>query len=61
LAAKAFTPSAVCDEPLIHSGRVAEKEKALTAPKDANKQDPTTQEAATKDDRGDILIRGFWT
>jgi hypothetical protein len=59
LAAKAFTPSAVRDEPLIRSGRVAEKVNVL-ASKDANQPDPTTQEAAPEDERGDLLIRGFW-
>jgi hypothetical protein len=60
LATKAFTPSAVRNEPLICSGRVAEQVKVL-APKDDNQPNPTTKEAAPEDERGDLLIRGFWT
>jgi hypothetical protein len=59
LATKAFTPSTVRDEHLIRSGRVVENEKVL-APKNTNQQDPTTQEGAPEDERGDLLIRGFW-
>ena len=39
LAAEAFTPSSVRDEPLIRSGHVAEQVKALNT-KDANQPDP---------------------
>jgi hypothetical protein len=60
LATKAFTPSAVCDEPLIQSCCVAEGMKAFAA-KDTNQQEPTTQEAAPNNKRGDLLIQGFWT
>jgi hypothetical protein len=60
LATKAFTPSAVRDEPLILSGRVAEKVKPLEPSSANNQQEPTTQEAAPEDERGDLLIRGFW-
>jgi hypothetical protein len=59
LTTKAFTPSAVCNEPLICFGPVADTEKFLT-PKEANQQNPTTQEAAPEDERGGILIGGFW-
>jgi hypothetical protein len=59
LATKAFTPSAVRDEPLICSSCIADTEKLLT-PKEANQKDPTTQEVAPEDERGDRrLIRGF--
>ena len=58
LASRAFTPSAVRDEPLIH-GRANEKEKTSPA-KNANQN--IDKEAATgEDERGDLLIRGFWT
>jgi hypothetical protein len=60
LATKAFTPSAVRDEPLIRSGRVVENENALASSGVNNQPDPTTQEAAPEEERGDILIRGFW-
>jgi hypothetical protein len=60
LATKAFIiPSAVRDEPLIRSGRVADDKKAL-APNSTNQPEPTTQEAAPEDERGELLIRGFW-
>jgi hypothetical protein len=55
LATKAFTPSAVGITPLICSSHIAQEETVL-APKGTNKQDPTTQEAAPKDERGDLLI-----
>jgi hypothetical protein len=60
LATKAFTPSAVCNKPLIRSGHVADDEKAL-APNGTNQHEPTTQEATPEDERGDLLIRAFWT
>jgi hypothetical protein len=52
LAGKAFTPSAIRDEPLIHPCRVA-KEVKTTPTSSASKP-------VSEDDRGDILIRGFW-
>ena len=44
IAARAFIPSAVRDEPAIHPCRVAENEAVQT----------------DNQDRGDILIRGLW-
>jgi hypothetical protein len=57
---KAFTPSAVRNEPWILSGRVVEKEKTQ-ATSGTNQQEPTTQEEAPEDEEGDLLIQGFWT
>jgi hypothetical protein len=53
LASKAFTPSAVRDEPLIR-GRSTENVN-LCSPSETSDKQPTKQ-----DDRGDILLRGFW-
>jgi hypothetical protein len=53
LAGKAFTPSAIRDEPLIR-GRAAENTK--TCPDNCASANKPVKE----DDRGDILIRGFW-
>jgi hypothetical protein len=58
LASRAFTPSAVCDEPLIHG---CATEKVKTSPDKITIQN-NDKEAATGDaERGDLLIRGFWT
>ena len=57
LASKAFTPSAVRDEPLIH-GRATEKVK--TSPTTAANQDIDKEAATGEEERGDLLIRGFW-
>jgi hypothetical protein len=58
LAGKALTPSAVRDEPLIKPSRVKESEKD-TPIKDTS-QEKTEQTATGEDERGDLLIRGFW-
>jgi hypothetical protein len=53
LAGKALTPSAIRNEPLIHTGRIAD----VTRPCPTSS---TSSPAAGEDDRGDILLRGFW-
>ena len=53
LAGKALTPSAIRDEPLIRPCRAAKDQN--TSPASNNSEKP-----ATEDDRGDILLRGFW-
>ncbi len=53
LAGKALTPSAIRDEPLIRPCRNADKENTCPTR-------PTSEKPASKDDRGDILLRGFW-
>ncbi len=53
LAGKALTPSAICNKPLICSCCAAEK--ITTCP-----SKPTSDKPASKDDRGDILLCGFW-
>jgi hypothetical protein len=57
MAGKAMTPSAIRDEPLIRPGRVAENVKAPPTKCTPN-QSPGTP--ATGEDRGDLLLRGFW-
>jgi hypothetical protein len=58
IAGKALTPSAVRDEPLIKPSRVKESVKD-TSTKDTS-QENTNQSATGEDERGDLLIRGFW-
>jgi hypothetical protein len=58
LASRAFTPSAVRDEPLIH-GRANENMK--TSPNKITNQNIDKEAATGEDERGDLLIRGFWT
>jgi hypothetical protein len=58
LAGKALTPSAARDEPLIEAGRVKESEK--DTPITDTSQKKTEQTAAGEDERGDLLVRGFW-
>jgi hypothetical protein len=58
LAGKALTPSAVRDELLIKSSRAKESEK--DAPITDTSQKKTEQTATGKDERGDLLVRGFW-
>lgn len=53
LAGKALTPSAIRDEPLIRPCRATEKVKTCPATS-------TSAKPATEDDRGDILLWGFW-
>ena len=53
----AYSPSAVRDEPLIH-GRANEKGKTL--PANATTQNIDKEAATGEDERGDLLIRGFW-
>ena len=57
LASKAFTPSAARDEPLIH-GRA--NENAKTSPTASTNQNIDEEAATGEDERGDLLIRGFW-
>jgi hypothetical protein len=55
LASKAFIPSVVRDEPLIHTSRPAVQMSDLDQP------DPSVSCILHKgDDRGDVLIRGLW-
>jgi hypothetical protein len=58
LASRAFTPSAVRDEPLIH-GRANENMKP--SPNKIINQNIDKEAATGEDERGDLLIRGFWT
>jgi hypothetical protein len=58
LAENAFAPSAARDELLIKPSRVKEGEK--DAPTKDTSPEKTEQTAAGEDERGDILIRGFW-
>ena len=58
LASRAFTPSAVRDEPLIY-GRANENMK--TTPNKNTNQNIDKEDATGEDERGDLLIRGFWT
>jgi hypothetical protein len=53
MAGKALTPSAVRDEPLIRPCRNVEKVNTCPATQ-------TNAKPASEDDRGDILLRGFW-
>ena len=53
----ACSPSAARDEPLIH-GRANEKGKTL--PTNATTQNVDEEAATGEDERGDLLIRGFW-
>ncbi len=57
LASKALIPSAVRDEPRIHSSHAATEEKE---PTDPNQPAVTRQCKNRNEDRGDILIRGLW-
>jgi hypothetical protein len=58
IAGKAMTPSAARDEPLIKPSRV--KESVKDAPTKGTSQEKTKQTATGEDERGDLLIRGFW-
>jgi hypothetical protein len=53
IAGKALTPSAVRDKPLICPCRNVEKVNPCPATQ-------TNAKPASKEDRGDILLRGFW-
>jgi hypothetical protein len=58
LASKAFFPSAVCDEPIIHTGRALELRSSPGKP-----ESPAVKRLLQNnrtEDRGDILIRGLW-
>jgi hypothetical protein len=57
MAGKAMTPSAICDEPLVHPGRVTESVKTPPTTCTPN-QSPGTP--ATGEDCGDLLLQGFW-
>jgi hypothetical protein len=66
LCSQAFCPSAVRDEPLINHGRTVDLKKARDASNSAPST-PKTSESNTEkqgkpdnDERGDLLIRGFW-
>jgi hypothetical protein len=58
LASRAFTPSAVRNEPLIHG---CATEKVKTSPDKITTQNNDKEAATGEDERGDLLIRGFWT
>jgi hypothetical protein len=55
LLSKALVPSAVRDEPRIHPCRPVEKTPAPKEPDPVRRINPQVD-----DDRGDILVRGFW-
>ena len=58
LASKAFSPSAVRDEPKIHSSRANEQETP------EGRQDQPVKRLFRNnrnEDRGDVLIRGLWS
>jgi hypothetical protein len=57
MSAKAFTPSAIWDEPLIGHGRVAKREKTFTR---MNTTKESEDHGTGEDECGDILIPGFW-
>ena len=61
LAGKAFTPSHVRDDPLIHSGRATSRTKPMTA--GSTKTDPTRETPAEPEvtkQKGDLLIQDLW-
>jgi hypothetical protein len=58
LASRAFTPSAVRNEPLMHDGA---NEHMRTLPNKVTNHDADKEAATGEDERGDFLIRGFWT
>jgi hypothetical protein len=57
-ASRAFTPSAARDEPLIHA---CATEKVKTLPDQITTQNVDKEAATGEDERGDPLVRGFWT
>ena len=57
LAAKAFVPSAVRDEPRIHTSRPSESTSATA---DTNSPVSRNLQNSQNEDRGDLLIRGLW-
>jgi hypothetical protein len=58
LASRAFTPSAARNEPLIHC---CATEKVKTSLDKITTQNNHKEAATGEDERGDLLIRGFWT
>jgi hypothetical protein len=58
LASRAFTHSAVRDEPLIHG---CATEKVKTSPSKNTTQNLDKEAATGEDERDDLLVRGFWT
>ena len=56
LAARAFAPSAVRDEPKINLGHVADSAQATPT----NSSVQVHHHNQGDDDRGDLLVRGFW-
>jgi hypothetical protein len=58
MAGKAMTPSAIRDEPLIRTGRVAEK--TMTCPTIGIDSKLKENDVTGESDRGDLLLRGFW-
>ena len=59
LASRALTPSVVHDEPLIHGHA---NENVKTSPTKVITNHNIDEEATTgEDERGNLLIRGFWT
>jgi hypothetical protein len=55
---RAMTPSVICDKPLICPGCVAVSVK--TPPSMCTANPSSENEATGKDDRGDLLLQGFW-
>jgi hypothetical protein len=58
LCATALTPSAVSDEPLIHSGRVTQG--ATGGGHNAGRREPNGNNPDPRELRGDISAHGFW-
>ena len=58
LANRALTPSAVLNEPLIHG---CANESMKTLPTKLTNQNIDNGTATGEDERGVLLIRGFWT
>jgi hypothetical protein len=57
LASKALVPSAVRDEPRIHTSRAVEKKTVLEAP---GRPVSRNLRKSLGEERGDVLIRGLW-
>ena len=57
LAGKAFTPTHVCDDPLIFSGRAMQRTKTQTA---GPTHPPSKNNSESTEHKGDLLIRDLW-
>ena len=60
LAGKALTPSHVCDDPLIYSGRAVRRTKAAPAGANINSGQTAAQPPEVTEQKGDLLIRDLW-